>query len=268
MGNKIVWSLLILLISFAACGKSSKNNVARQPNLSSTPLVRSDPHTIGDIAPLPIKDDEEAQAENDLTILIDTLKGDNAALANLNEVTVNEVDRVTNENKELTAERDALVDKTKSIDQGLTACKATISGVKSAIINTRGNIQEDLHAYYTNMRIHRERVLAACTGARNFHNDEVLRLETIINDDNNKRTCNLQQKTILSLQSQIRDFGTAVNKLKANHEGALKKQKESFETSIQGQLNITQAQAREIAEKNDCIKKLKLANETLVAYIK
>jgi hypothetical protein len=33
MGNKIIWSLLILLISFAACGKSSKNNVARQPHI-------------------------------------------------------------------------------------------------------------------------------------------------------------------------------------------------------------------------------------------
>jgi hypothetical protein len=31
MGNKIIWSLLILLISFAACSKSSKNNVSRQP---------------------------------------------------------------------------------------------------------------------------------------------------------------------------------------------------------------------------------------------
>jgi hypothetical protein len=33
MGNKIIWSLLILLISFTAWGKSSKNNVARQPHV-------------------------------------------------------------------------------------------------------------------------------------------------------------------------------------------------------------------------------------------
>jgi hypothetical protein len=55
MGNKIIWALLILLISFAACGKSSKNNVARQ-----APVIRQQP--IEKIDPASPKEDKESIA--------------------------------------------------------------------------------------------------------------------------------------------------------------------------------------------------------------
>jgi predicted nucleic acid-binding Zn-ribbon protein len=110
MGNKIIWSLLILLISFAACSKSSKNNVSRQPNLSSTPLVISDIHTIVDKDPKPIKNDEEPQSENDLRILLDTLKKENTALADYNDELISAKRNLMREHQNLIAEKEAISD--------------------------------------------------------------------------------------------------------------------------------------------------------------
>jgi hypothetical protein len=124
MGNKIIWSLLILLISFTACGKSSENNVARQANLSSTPLVISDIHTIVDKDPEPLKNDEDYQ--NVITQIMserDELKSDNASLANLNEVFANEADRITNENKELASQNVTLISEKEALKAEITLLK-------------------------------------------------------------------------------------------------------------------------------------------------
>jgi chromosome segregation ATPase len=90
MGNKIVWSLLILSISFSACSKSSKNNVARQPTpqTSERPAVE--------------QTEEEDQAK-------EALKTQNAEFVAANNQLMAEKEKLVNANNQLMAAKEALV---------------------------------------------------------------------------------------------------------------------------------------------------------------
>jgi chromosome segregation ATPase len=159
MNNKIIWSLLILLISFAACSKSSKNNVSRQPNLSSTPLVISDIHTIVDKDLEPMSEDlvaanftinlqekeiERLMNENrkfgdveDLKDQLATAKRDLASAG----------DGIEDANRTIFALEETLKDKfieIKSLNEQLDSIKATISLPSSQIIDENCQLKEQL----------------------------------------------------------------------------------------------------------------------------
>jgi hypothetical protein len=83
MGNKIIWTFLILLISFAAC---EKKNVARQPHIEKIDAGFQ-------------KEDEEFNKE-----VVEGLSREKEALTSENEVLTTEKEQLVTERNELTTE--------------------------------------------------------------------------------------------------------------------------------------------------------------------